>query len=95
MFDDDDIPEIVIPIPKHASPEFYSMGSEKLVTLPNGEVLDVYAEISLASVVADVSLSIVEGDRLFAIRCGAGVVFRYSTQSGFQTLLQIGTGPWE
>lgn len=95
MFDDDEIPEIVIPIPKLSNPEFFSLGSEQLVTLPNGEVLDVYAEVSLASSVADISLSIVEDDRLYAIRCGSGVVFRYTTRSGFQVLLQIGTGPWE
>jgi hypothetical protein len=95
MFDDDEIPEIVIPIPKLSSQEFYSFGSEQMVTLPNGEVLDVHAEISLESAIADISLSILEEERLFAVRCGSGVVFRYTTRSGFQVLLQIGTGQWD
>lgn len=94
-FGDDDIPEIVIAIPKISTPEFYSLGTEQLVTLPNGEVLDVYAEVSLATAVADVSLSIVENGRLSAIRCGSGLVFSYTTRGGIELLFQIGTGPWD
>lgn len=95
QFGDDDLPEIVIPIPKMSDPEFYSVGPEQLVTLPNGEVLDVYTEVSLASAVADVSLSIIEDGRLSAIRCGSGLVFSYTTQGGLELLFLIGTGPWD
>ena len=95
IFGDDDLPEIVIAIPKISDPEFYSMGKEQLVTLPNGEVLDVYAEVSSASTVSDVSLSIVEDGRLSAIRCGSGLVFSYTTCGGLELLFQVGTGPWD
>jgi hypothetical protein len=92
---DDDFPEIVITIPKFSDPEFYSLGTEQMVTLPNGEVLDVYAEVSLARAIADISLSIIEDGRLSAIRCGSGLVFSYTTRSGVELLFQIGTGPWD
>ncbi|MEY4561000.1 MAG: hypothetical protein RLZZ618_277 [Pseudomonadota bacterium] len=95
IYGDENDPEIVIPLPKLGRDEFYSMGSERLVTLPNGEVLDVYAEVSLDSAVADISLSIVEGERTFAIRCGSGLVFSYTTLGGFDLYFQIGTGPWD
>ncbi|WP_431095556.1 hypothetical protein [Polaromonas aquatica] len=94
-FGDDDLPEVLIAIPKMSDPDFYSLGTEQLLTLPNGEILDVYAEVSLASVVADVSLSIVEDGRLSAIRCGSGLVFSYTTRGGLELLFQIGTGPWD
>ncbi len=95
IFGDDDIPEIVIVIAKLSDPEFYSLGTEQLVTLPNGEVLDVYAEVSLAGAAADISLSIIEDGRLSAIRCGSGLVFSYTTRGGLELLFQIGTGPWD
>jgi hypothetical protein len=94
-FGGDDLPEVAIAIPKMSDPEFYSLGTEQLVTLPNGEVLDVHAEVSLASAVADVSLSIVEDGRLSAIRCGSGLVFSYTTRGGLELLFRIGTGPWD
>lgn len=97
MFGDDDVPEIVIPLAPTSEPECYALalGNEQLITLPNGEVLDIYAEVSLVNAVADISLSIIEDERLFAIRCGSGVVFSYTTQSRLEILFQIGTGAWE
>jgi hypothetical protein len=95
FFRDQDLPDIIIPIPESGGPSFLSFGSDKLIRLPNGEQIDVYAEVAPELPIPDVSLSIVEDGRIFGVRCGYGVVVTYMTKSEFEVLLQIGTGAWE
>lgn len=95
FFRDEDLSDIVIPIPECGSRDFLSLGSDQPVALPNGERIDVYAEVAPDRTIPDVSLSIVEDDRVFAVRGGLGVVVTYTTKGGLEVLLQVGTGAWE
>jgi hypothetical protein len=95
FFRDETLPEIVIPIPEMGGPDFLSLGSDRPLRLPNGEQIDVYAEVAPERPIPDVSLSIIEDGRIFGVRCGYGVVVTFMTKSEFEVLLQIGTGAWE
>ena len=95
FFRDEDLPDIVIPIPGYPGPDFLSLGSDRPLLLPNGEQIDVYAEVAPKRPIPDVSLSIVEDGKVFGVRCGYGVVVTYTTKGEFEVLLQIGTGAWE
>jgi hypothetical protein len=94
-FSDDDMADIVIPIPEYGGPDFLSLGTDMPVTLPNGETIEVYAEVAPQRPIPDVSVSIVEHGRTFSVRCGHGVVISYMTRGELEVLLQIGTGAWE
>lgn len=95
FFRDEDIPEILIPLESQGESGFYSLETEKKVSLPNGEAIEVYAEIRLNIEPIDISLSITEKGREFDIRCGNGVIVSYQTSGGLDVLFQIGTGAWE
>ena len=93
FFDDDEEPEILVPIPLHEG-QFYSLGEEHEVTLPDAHKLSVYAEVSCHEA-PDVSLSIIEGSKSVDVRCCGGLVVRYTTTKGRDVLFQIGSGAWE
>lgn len=95
FFRDEEIPEIRLPLEKAGPGEFYSLGSERKLTLPNGEFIEVYAEVSLDGAVPDISVSVIQGGRDLDIRCGSGVILSYETMNHFDVLLQVGTGAWE
>jgi len=95
FFRDEEIPEMVLPLERDGSSEFYSLGSERQLALPNGETIEVYAEANLAGSTPDVSVSVIQGGRDLDIRCGYGVIVSYETVEHFDVLLQIGTGAWE
>lgn len=91
----DDDEELAIPVVEQGDPRFLSTGGDVQVALPNGETIGVYAEVGLGDEIADVSMSIVDGERITAVRCGRGGVLSYTTLGGWEVLLQVGTGPWE
>jgi hypothetical protein len=91
----DDDEELAIPIVEQGDPRFLSTDEDVPIPLPNGETIGVYAEVGLADEVADVSISIVDGERVTAMRCGRGGVLSYTTAGGWEVLFQVGTGPWE
>ena len=96
FFRDDEVPEISIPLERHLEEEFYTLNSEREVVLPDGHSIMVYAEASLRNLdKPDVSLSIIEGDKSVDLRCCGGVIVSYTTATGRDVLLQIGTGAWE
>lgn len=45
FFRDEDLPELVIPLPELGGPDFLSLGGDRPVNLPNGERIAVYAEV--------------------------------------------------
>ena len=94
-FGDDDEEDLSIPIVALEDPKFLSTGDDVPVTLPSGETIGVYAEVGLGDEMADVSLSVVEGDRVTAVRCGRGVVLSYTTNGACEVLLQVGSGAWD
>ncbi len=94
-FSDDDTDDLSIPMVEQGDPTFLSLGGDVPVTLPNGETIGVYAEVGLADEIADVSISVVDGERITAVRCGRGAVLSYTTNGGCEVLLQVGTGAWE
>ena len=85
----------MVPLPELGGPDFLSLGSDQPVRLPNGEQVEVYAEVGLAGPRPDVSLSVVEYGRVFGVRASWGVVVTFTTVGGLEVLLQIGTGAWE
>jgi hypothetical protein len=93
--DDADSSCLTIPLVEQGSPHFLSIGGDVPVALPSGETIGVYAEVGLGDDVADVSISVVEGERVTAVRCGRGAVLSYTTLGGCEVLLQVGTGAWE
>lgn len=68
FFRDEDVPEIVIPLPELGGPDFLSLGSDTPVRLPNGERIAVYAEVAPKRPRPDVSISVVEDGRVFGVR---------------------------
>lgn len=94
-FGDEDDEDLAIPIVEQGALRFLSTGDDVPVTLPNGETIAVYVEVGLSEDVADVSMSVVEGGRVTAVRFGRGVVLSYTTNGGYEILLQVGTGAWE
>ena len=95
FFQDDGSPEFNIPIPLYGGEEFYSLGNDQEVVLPNGEVLKVYVEVSLAMQPNNILLTIQEGEKSLDVRCGEFVVVGYQTNKNLYVLFQIGTGTWE
>lgn len=95
FFREDESAEIIVPIPELGSPNFLSLGSDRPITLPNGERIEIYAEVAPDRSIPDVSLSIVENGRVFGVRCGNGVIITYTTKGDLEVLLQIGTGAWD
>ena len=95
FFRDEDMPELLLPIPRYGPDGFHSLGSEQAVTLPNGEKIEVYAEVSLERSVPDILISVVQNDRNLDVRCGSGVIVSYETEGHLDVLLQIGTGAWD
>ena len=95
FFRDEDIADILLPLEKAGTEECYSLGGERELTLPNGEVITVYAEVGLEGAVADILLTIIQGGRDLDIRCGNNVMVSYETEGHLDVLLQVGTGPWE
>lgn len=93
--DDADSEDPTIPLVEHGGPNFLSVGGDVPVALPSGETIGVYAEVGLGDEVADVSISVFEGERVMAVRCGRGAVLSYTTFGGCEVLLQVGTGAWE
>ena len=91
-FGDEDDEDLAIPIVEQGAPRFLSTGDDVPVTLLNGETIAVYAEVGLSEDVADVSMSVVEGGRVTAVRFGRGVVLSYTTNGGYEILLQVGLG---
>jgi hypothetical protein len=94
-FGDDDTDDLLLPLAAEGDPKFLSLGGDVPVSLPNGETISVYAEVGLYDEIADVSISVVEGERETAVRCGRGGVLSYKTNGGCEVLLQVGTGAWE
>lgn len=95
FFRDEDLADVLLPLEKAGTGEFYSLGSEQDLTLPNGEVITVYAEVGLDGGVPDILLTIIQGGRDLDIRCGSGVIVSYETEGHLDVLLQVGTGAWE
>jgi hypothetical protein len=95
FFRDETIPEVSLPLQKLGESEFYTLNSAQAITLPNGERIEVYAEVSLASVVPDISLSVIQNSRNFDVRCGYSLMISYETEAPFEVLFQIGSGAWE
>lgn len=95
FFQDDDSPELFIPIPPSGGDELFALGDDHEVALPNGEILKIYAEVSLATQPANILLTIQEGERSLDVRGGAFVVVGYQTSGNLYVLFQIGTGTWE
>lgn len=94
-FADDDLEDLLIPLEAQSDPRSLSSDVDVPITLPSGEKIAVYAEVGLEVEIADVSLSVVEDNRVTAVRCGRGVVLSYTTIKGTEVLLQVGTGAWE
>jgi len=92
-FRDDDIPEIHLQM--EGDDEFWSLNHERELELPNGEKIEVYAEVGINEGLADISVSVIQNGRDFDVRCGSGVIVSYETESNFEVLLQVGTGGWE
>jgi hypothetical protein len=66
------------------------------VKLPKGPPIEVYAEVFDPEMSPDVSIYITESDEQpCGLRCTSGVVVSYVTRSGYEVLVQVGTGPWE
>lgn len=91
----EDTPDRLIPIPAIEGSDFHSPGEDQALTLPNGETLQVYAEVSPERAITDIMLSVIEDGRELTVRCGAGLIVNYTTRSGYELLLQIGTGAWD
>ncbi len=94
-FRDESLPEINFTLTDDDGSGLYSLGVERIVKLPNGENLEVYAETSLKEGIEDISISIIENERDLDIRCSKGVIVSYETISNIEVLFQIGTGAWE
>lgn len=94
-YPEDDAKDLVIPLSAFEGGNFLSLSSDLPIELPNGETIAVYAEVAPNRAIPDISVSVVEDGRVFGVRCGYGVVVTYSTKSGYEVLLQIGTGAWE
>lgn len=95
FFQDDDSPEILIPLPALDGGKARALAEDHALALPNGETLRVYVEVSEATRPADLLLTIQEGERMLDVRCGEFVVVGYQTAGDLYVLFQIGTGPWE
>lgn len=91
----EDLTQVVINLPPHGSDSFLSLVREQDLVLPNGEVVQIYAEVNPAAQPADILLSIIQDGRSMDVRCGAGIIVSYQTTAGFEFLAQIGTGAWE
>jgi len=91
----EDLTDLVIEIPSYDGDSFFSLGQAQDLVLPNGEIVQIYAEVNPTLQPADILISIIQNGRALDVRCGAGVVISYQTTAGFEFLVQIGTGPWE
>ncbi|GGY85197.1 hypothetical protein GCM10011613_32890 [Cellvibrio zantedeschiae] len=91
----EDLTRVVIDIPPYDGDRFFSLGTEQDLVLPNGEVIQIYAEVNPIAAPADILVSIIQDGRSLDVRCGAGVIISYQTTAGFEFLAQIGTGAWE
>lgn len=94
-FGDEETPGVTIPLLEQNTSGFYCLDEEKKVNLPNGENLLIYAEARLHIDPVDISLSIIEGDRVLDIGAAIGLVVCYQTSGGFEILVKIGTGAWD
>jgi hypothetical protein len=66
------------------------------VHLPDGTEVEVYVEVFDPDNSPDVSMYVTEGEEeLCGLRCTSGVVLTCVTRSGYELILQVGTGPWE
>jgi hypothetical protein len=95
FFRDENIPKMTLPLKKLGESEFYTLNSEEVITLPNEERIQVYAEVSLAGSIPDISLSITQNSRNFEVRCGHSLMISYETEAPFEVLFQIGSGAWQ
>ena len=95
FFQDEGTPETLIPIPSAGDDGLRAFDADHELTLPDGETLKVYAEVSSATRPTNVLLTIQEGERMLDVRCGEFVVVGYQTAGDLYVLFQIGTGPWE
>lgn len=69
--------------------------SYKEVCLSDGEVVEVLAEAHLENSPVSVTVSIEENQKNCYVRASEGIAMSYTTSSGKQIILTIGTGPWE
>ena len=92
-FRDEDIPELRLQM--EGDDGFWSLDHERELDLPNGEKIEVYAEVGIKEDFADISVSVTQNGKNFDVRCGFGVIVSYETEKNFEVLLQVGSGGWE
>lgn len=90
---DEEIPELRLQMA--GENDSFSLGHDREVELPNGEKIEVYAEVGIENEITHLVLSVIQNDRVFAVRCSSGAVISYETERNFEVLLQVGTGEWE
>ncbi len=96
FFRDESLKSVLLPLNHDRESGLYTVGEwDVAVELPNGETMQVYAEVGDQDGVADISLSITQDGRDFDVRCLGGLIVSYTSAGGMDVLCQIGTGPWE
>ncbi|MFB9066666.1 hypothetical protein [Pseudofulvimonas gallinarii] len=96
FFRDESMQSVLLPLTRDEESGLCTVGDREVaVDLPNGETINVYAEVAEHEGVADISLSIIQDGRDFDVRCLGGLIVNYTSAGGMDVLCQIGTGPWD